>query len=204
MTDIKKDPTDWEERWQLGNTQWDAGKSSPALVTMMQDEEAKQFIPSNAIGIVPGCGSGYDVKYLATPTRHMVGLDMSKTAVEHCQKLHPDATALNYEFIQDDFFKFSVPEQGFDLAYDYTFFCALPPIMREDWATRYGEIIKQGGILICLMFPIEEKEGGPPYGVSEQAYKDVLSSNFDLVYLKDAIGHESRIGREKISIWKRK
>lgn len=35
-------------------------------------------------------------------------------------------------------------------------------------------------------------------------YKDLLSPNFDLLYIKDAEGHPSRIGREKIAIWKRK
>jgi hypothetical protein len=34
-------------------------------------------------------------------------------------------------------------------------------------------------------------------------YQDLLSPDFSLVYIKDAIGHESRIGREKIAIWKR-
>jgi hypothetical protein len=38
--------------------------------------------------------------------------------------------------------------------------------MRQDWAHRYAEIIKPGGVLICLMFPLVEKEDGPPYSLS--------------------------------------
>lgn len=33
---------------------------------------------------------------------------------------------------------------------------------------------------------------------------DLLSENFDNVYLEDAQGHESRLGSEKMSVWKRK
>ncbi|KAI8336343.1 S-adenosyl-L-methionine-dependent methyltransferase [Chlamydoabsidia padenii] len=165
MTD-KKDPTDWEDKWQTGNTQWDHGEPSPALVSLVNEEETKHLIPSHGIGLVPGCGAGYDVQFLATPSRHMIGLDMSKTAVDVCSQKHPDAVTLNYEFIVGDFFKSTPPEHGYDLAYDYTFLCALPPFMRQDWALRYAEIIKPGGVLICLMFPLEEKEGGPPYSLS--------------------------------------
>lgn len=63
---------------------------------------------------------GYDVQFLATPSRHMIGLDMSKTALDVCIQKHPNAKALNYEFVLGDFFKTSPPEQGYDLAYDYT------------------------------------------------------------------------------------
>jgi hypothetical protein len=40
--------------------------------------------------------------------------------------------------------------------------------MRPAWAKRYSEIIKKDGILITLMYPIDEHEGGPPFAVNEQ------------------------------------
>ncbi|CAO3598223.1 unnamed protein product [Absidia cylindrospora] len=178
--------------------------SSPALLKLMQDEDTKDLLPLEGVGIVPGCGGGYDVQSLATSRRHMIGLDISKTAVDRCNKTHPDASASNYEFVLGDFFKYPPPAGGYDLGFDYTMLCALPPVLRQDWAARYAEIIKPGGVLICLMFPLVEKEGGPPYAVTVQLYDDLLLSNFDLIHLKDAVGHESRLGKEKISVWKRK
>lgn len=47
-----------------------------------------------------------------------------------------------------------------------SFLCAMPPSMRPQWASRMAEIIKPGGVLVALMFPLEEKEGGPPFGLS--------------------------------------
>ncbi|ORX61561.1 S-adenosyl-L-methionine-dependent methyltransferase [Hesseltinella vesiculosa] len=158
---------DWEERWRLGNTQWDYGVPSPALVKLVEEEETKKLIPSSGVGIVPGCG--YDVQFLATPTLRMIGLDNSKTAIETCHKIHPDAAAHNYEFQEVDFFNYDFPADGYDLAYDYTFFCALHPTYRETWAKRYSELVKPGGTLVCLMFPLHDKEGGPPYRVTVEA-----------------------------------
>ncbi|KAI8371427.1 S-adenosyl-L-methionine-dependent methyltransferase [Radiomyces spectabilis] len=157
---------DWEKRWKEGQTLWDAGKASPALKKLIEDEDTKHLIPSQGIGLVPGCGSGYDVELLATPERHMTGLDYSPTAVEVCRKIHPQAADKNYDFMCADFYNFEIPAGGYDLAYDYTFLCAMPPRLRPDWAARYPQLIKKGGVLIALMFPLEEKEGGPPFSLS--------------------------------------
>ncbi|CAG8783435.1 3251_t:CDS:2, partial [Acaulospora colombiana] len=70
-------------------------------------------------------------------------------------------------FQADDFFSFEVPEGKFQLVYDYTFLCALPPTLRQEWSKRMSEIISAGGILIALMFPISDHTDGPPYALSE-------------------------------------
>jgi SAM-dependent methyltransferase len=42
----------------------------------------------------------------------------------------------------------------FTLAFDYTFFCALPPSQREEWARAYARLLAQGsGLLVTLIFP---------------------------------------------------
>ena len=44
-----------------------------------------------------------------------------------------------------DFFSFDIPQGGFQVAYDYTFLCAIPPELREPWGRRYAELITPGG-----------------------------------------------------------
>lgn len=57
--------------------------------------------------------------------------------------------------------------QPFDVAYDYTFFCALPPALHHKWAAAYGRMIRPGGVLVALVYPIiGEKEGGPPVSLA--------------------------------------
>ncbi|KAK4513945.1 uncharacterized protein ATC70_005952 [Mucor velutinosus] len=204
MGEELKQDIDWESKWQTGNTQWDAGKPSPALIDLVENEETKKLIPEHGQGLVPGCGSGYDVVFLASKDRHMTGMDFSQTCVDKLVKDHPDASAHNYDFICADFYKFKAPEEGYVLAYDYTFLCAMEPYMRPAWAQKYAEIIQKDGILITLMYPLDNHEGGPPFALNEQVYSELLSAHFDLVFIKDAVGHPSRIGKEKIAIWKRK
>ncbi|KAI9470673.1 MAG: S-adenosyl-L-methionine-dependent methyltransferase [Benjaminiella poitrasii] len=163
-----KQSIDWDDKWQTGNTQWDAGKPSPALVSLLENEETKALIPEKGQGLVPGCGSGYDVVFLATKDRHMTGMDISQTCVDKLNKEHPDAKTNNYGFTCANFYEFDAPKEGYNLAYDYTFLCAMEPYMRPTWAKRYSEIIAKDGILITLMFPLDEHEGGPPFALSEE------------------------------------
>lgn len=49
-----------------------------------------------------------------------------------------------------------------------SFLCAMEPRLRPAWAARFSEIIKKDGVLITLMFPLDDHEGGPPFALSEQ------------------------------------
>lgn len=44
--------------WKDGFTLWDAGKPSPALVALFENDETRSLIPEHGQGLVPGCGSG--------------------------------------------------------------------------------------------------------------------------------------------------
>ncbi|GAB5593194.1 hypothetical protein Unana1_08094 [Umbelopsis nana] len=66
-----------------------------------------------------------------------------------------------------------------------------------------ADVIPSGGVLVCLIYPLDERKGGPPFSVTVDAYRGVLEPSFENIYLADCKGHESRMGKEKISIWKR-
>lgn len=58
----------------------------------------------------------------------------------------------------------------FDLGFDYTFLCALHPDMRRDWAPAWGRLLRPGGLLLTLIFPVDSnmdrnKVGSPQCGV---------------------------------------
>ncbi|KAI8137186.1 S-adenosyl-L-methionine-dependent methyltransferase [Fennellomyces sp. T-0311] len=154
---------DWCKKWDDGTIPWDKGQSSPALVKLLN--EHSELLPTKGIGLVPGCGSGYDVVLLATQDRHITGLDMSSTCINLCNEKLGNGDG-KYDFLCDDFYKYKIPEGGYDLVYDYTFLCAMPPHMRPAWGARMSEIIKPGGTLVALMFPLIEKESQPPFTLS--------------------------------------
>ncbi|KAI8371911.1 S-adenosyl-L-methionine-dependent methyltransferase [Blakeslea trispora] len=166
MTELKQN-IDWEKKWQEGQTGWDHGEVSPALQALFENDQTKSLIPESGRGLVPGCGSGYDVVFLASKHRHMTGMDFSQTCVDMLQQKYPNASAQNYDFVCANFYNFQIPEGGYNLAYDYTFLCAMDLHMRPAWGKRYAEIMRKDGILITLMFPIDDHEGGPPFAVDE-------------------------------------
>lgn len=100
----------------------------------------------------------------------------------------------------------------FDLGYDYTFFCALHPSMRPDWAAGWARRISEGGHLVTLMFPVvgPEAQGntGPPWPVTYQAYEDVLAplgfAAASSVQVAEADATTPpRIGKEIMTVWRK-
>lgn len=68
---------DWETLWKNGikpGERFDLSAPHKALIAWLPK------LPSG-VALVPGCGRGYDLAALASPTRHVTGLDLSETGV---------------------------------------------------------------------------------------------------------------------------
>ena len=195
----------WNAMWEQHITPWDRGEPSPALVDTLtsktslfgspfqhSDTGKTVAVPPRKKALVPGCGRGYDVFLLAALGYDAYGLDTSELAVEGARQLadHPDRDSKyppvkdgrgEAKFFQADFFKDDFLTQtkggGFDLIYDYTFLCALPPALRPRWAKRMSELLAPAGHLVCLEFPLqkEPKAGGPPHGLTGELYEQLLN-----------------------------
>ena len=114
--------------------------------------------------------------------------------------------------VQGNFFTYTDPTGvGFDIGYDYTFFCALMPDMRSDWAPAWRRILRPGGKLITLIFPVDESLPfeGPPWPVTPELYKELLDgkNGFVLVSMEkvpDEQSHSQRSGKEWMAVWERR
>ena len=80
----------------------------------------------------------------------------------------------------------------------------MPLEMRPAWGKRMAEIIKPGGVLVALMFPLNDQRTQPPHTVSVPLFHELLDENFENIFLEDAIGYARCIGDEKMSVWRRK
>ncbi|KAG0340559.1 hypothetical protein BG004_006356 [Podila humilis] len=197
----------WNELYRREFHPWDKGVPSPALIEVIEQKPIKDQIPKTGNVLVPGCGLGNDVFYLSSSSRKAYGLDISPIAVQMCKDIQTEKgiPASQAEFIAGDFFNFETPSGGFQLVYDYTFFCAIHPERRPAWAARMAEIIaKKDGVLITLMYPLGPREGGPPYTVSVDTYHSFLDSNFECLLVDDCTSFAARAGHEKIGVWRRK
>lgn len=70
-------------------------------------------------------------------------------------------------------------ERSYDLIFDYTFLCALPPSLRKRWGERTARLLKpKHGRLLTFMFPIHpnppKELKGPPYPVTIKDYQSAL------------------------------
>ncbi|KAM0791665.1 hypothetical protein ACM66B_006101 [Microbotryomycetes sp. NB124-2] len=201
----------WDQAWKAGLTPWDSSDVQPALKELVDHKWSNVGVPWSELqgqhALVAGCGKGLDATFFATRGLLSLGIDLSETAIETAKQTLAKSNnpPLNVDFKVASFFDFE-HKDFFALAYDYTFFCAIPHSLRKPWADRYADLIRPGGVLITLVFPIDgDRPGGPPFSVSEVAYDQILSPNFDKIYSAEpgesAEGHE---GRERMVVWRRK
>ncbi|RAL13162.1 S-adenosyl-L-methionine-dependent methyltransferase [Aspergillus homomorphus CBS 101889] len=191
----------WSSLWDTGDDlPWDRGFPNPALADALIQHQAtigKAMIPNEhgqpyrRKALVPGCGRGVDVLLLASFGFDAYGLECSASAIEACKReaaTHQDSYPVRdatigkgtVTFVQGDFFddswlqEIGVPRNGFDVIYDYAFYCALNPSMRPQWALRHTQLLapSPAGNLICLEFPRSKdpKAPGPPFSSASETY----------------------------------
>ncbi|GAB7355604.1 hypothetical protein MBLNU459_g6332t1 [Dothideomycetes sp. NU459] len=168
--------------------------------------------------LVPGCGRGYDVLLLASHGFDAVGVEGAATAVAAARegaRGHEDRDEYGVwdeqvgrgeaRFVLGDWFEDGWVEEvaaggggdgaaereedgGWDLIYDYTFFCALPPPLRPRWAARMAQLLSPTGVLVCLEFPTYKpvSAGGPPWAVRPAYYVAYLSKPGEEVQFDEA------------------
>ena len=180
-------------------------------------DAVKQHVQGKSV-LIPGCGRAYDVlSFARAGASSALGLDVAPTALAEARNL------LNAAFVEEpdleracnvdstDFFE--LPESSsattavFDIVYDYTFFCAIEPTRRATWASTMAKLVKPGGELWTMIFPLSNHEGGPPFAVSIEAYESVLSACFEkrsIETVPDHLSHPGRAGKEMFGVWVRR
>ena len=200
---------DWYSCWTDRNLFWEMHRAPPETVRLVKEKVTLRDDVTAGRGLVPGMGSGHDAFVLAGIPRMktVVGLDLSPLAVTAAQQLLETQAVANVqvEFMVADFFQHA-PEIKYDVILDHTFLCAIEPSRREEWASKISSLLVEGGILITYMFPLGSHQGGPPFALSVDTYLRLLSSTFDLEYIKDVeqpFHLWKKTDGEKIAIWRR-
>ncbi|KAF2832688.1 S-adenosyl-L-methionine-dependent methyltransferase [Ophiobolus disseminans] len=151
--------------------------------------------------LIPGCGKGYDVALLASYGYDAYGLEVSTHAAERAREYLKEAAEGGLEGenrVKDggvgrgvmeclcgDFFEGGwlaetgediIGEGGFDVIYDNTFLCALPPSLRPAWAERTSALLAPDGLLVCLEFPTHKPAAsqGPPWSLPPTVHLELL------------------------------
>ncbi len=178
----------WSQRWRENNTPWDMGTVSPPLSGFLQGlYNKKQHI------LIPGAGNAYEFDWLYTNGfENAFVLDIAREPLQNiARRLNGRGTA---NLLHADFF---THEGRYDLIVEQTFFCALPPGMRPEYAEKMYELLKPGGMLFGVFFDFPLTEQGPPFGGSKSEYLGYFEPYFRIHKLERCYNSiKPRAGKE--------
>lgn len=166
----------WDSQYQAGKTGWDLGMVSPPIKKYFDEVEDK-----NLSILIPGGGNSYEAEYLLQQgfTKITV-VDIAPSLVEKIKEKFSGKSEI--KILLGDFFE----HQGeYDIVVEQTFFCALPPEMRQQYVSKMQALLKKDGLLVGLLFN-RTFEGGPPFGGDINEYENLFSPYFHLQHLATA------------------
>jgi len=163
-------PEFWDARYASGETPWDFHGVPAALKDFLETPQAGSVL-------IPGCGSAYEVRVFDEAGWKVAAIDFSPVAVERARS---ELGPLSNRVLQDDFFKHDFGSQRFDLIYERTFLCALPPDLWPVYIKRMRQLLVPNGKLAGV-FLYGDQADPPPYPLTSAKATDLLGKNFSLI-----------------------
>ena len=189
----------WENIYLEDDAGWDLKGITPVF-----DSISNELIPGKVC--IVGCGRGYDAIMIAQKGFEVTAVDFAPSAINAVKKLAKKSDVIVH-IIQDDIFSLTPDYSNtFDFIIEQTCFCAIHPSRRKDYEKLVRSILKPGGKLIGLWFPLDKtlKEGGPPWGTTVEEVKAIFNSEWKIEKEEfPTLSIEPRKGREKLIIFKK-
>lgn len=184
----------WLERWREGRTGFHMGRVMPLL----QKHWPSLDLPAGSRVLVPLCGKSLDMAWLAGQGYRVLGVELSRIAVEAFFEehgLHPTVhtsavgthhVAGDVEIIRGDIFRLDASTLASCAGiYDRAALVALPREMRERYVEHvYGQLADgYHGLLITLDYPQREMDG-PPFAVDDGEVSRLLGVHTNITPLE--------------------
>jgi len=161
----------WNAQWESQETGWDIGYASPAITDYMD-----QYTNKNAAILIPGCGNAYEAEHLAANGfTNITLIDIAPKAAELLQAKFAQNKAITV--LHGDFF---LHQGSYDLIIEQTFFCAIPPGMRDEYVKKAASLLKENGKIIGLLFDRTFEKQGPPFGGCPCEYRPFFEPHFTI------------------------
>ncbi|AFH50027.1 SAM-dependent methyltransferase [Ignavibacterium album JCM 16511] len=199
MSDVNK-PEFWNELYINNSAAWDLKSPTPAFIDLLSSE----YFDGRKKFLVVGCGYGYDAIEAAKKGFEVTALDFSEKAIEFARSL-AQKEKVNINFLVEDFFNLNNTfSNSFEIIFDYVTYCAIDPKRRKEYADKIYQLLKPEGIFAIILFPIENRIGGPPFAVDVNEATDLFSEKLELIISTDKINSiKPRKGRELLQIYRR-
>ncbi len=165
----------WDNRYATNQTGWEMGAVSPPLKAYFD-----QLTDTELHILIPGAGNAYEAEYLFNMGfKNIHVVDISSEAIKLFKERVPDFPS-DHIHLQD----FFDHEASYDLIIEQTFFCALDPKLRKNYAVKMFDLLKKGGKLTGLLFSFPLTDAGPPFGGSIEEYNSLFSNTFEILRLE--------------------
>ena len=187
--------TDWETRYPTGDMPWEKCEPSPGLVEFLA---AHSELPKGSV-VIPGCGTGHDVRVWARAGFEASGVDLAPSAIRLSQE-RTEQAGLQATFAQADFLV-EPPPRPFDWLFEHTLFCAIDPAHRDDYVKALLRWLKPGGQFLAIHYMIRDEQG-PPFGVTQEELMERFSPHFELLQGWVPRSYPNRTGLELMLWWK--
>ncbi len=185
-----KDAAYWQAIYDENDLGWDKGVPAPSFVSFLKEQP---FGKGSRV-LVPGCGLGHEVFFLARLGYEVTAVDFAQGAIEGLRSRMGD---LPVSALQRDIF--SLPEDhanSFDVVLEHTCFCAIPLEMRPGYAEVMQKLLKQDGRLVGLFYETDAEEG-PPFRTTKEDIMHHFEKYFEITRIERPIdSFEGRIGKE--------
>jgi SAM-dependent methyltransferase len=190
--------TDWEQHYQNGDTPWEKGAAAPPLLEWLSRHEIRGRV------LVPGCGSGHDVRAIARAGADPVGIDIAPSAIQQADT-HARVGAERYEAAN----LFALPGHligAFDWVFEHTCFCAIDPSRRSDYVAGVVAALKPRGRLLAIFYiDPDHEEAGPPFRVAREEIERLFGGCFEeITAYVPGIAYAGRESRELVCVMRRK
>lgn len=173
---------DWNKAYADGITPWDKGAAAPPLLEYLANHRITGSV------LVPGCGTGHDVKVLAATGAIVTGMDLAPLALKLARL---QVLQKGVRFLEADFLTLPISEHGaYDWVIEHTCLCALDPQQRTAYASSVRTALRTGGFYWAIFFSkVNQYDGqNPPHPITATEIDALFDEGFELIesYVPDA------------------
>jgi len=183
------DPNFWHKRWEKN----EIGFHQSAVNVLLSDHFSGLSLPQTSCVFVPLCGKTRDIAWLLSQGHRVVGVELSKLAVEElfvdlgvAPKISVQGELLRYsapglEIFVGDIFELSGDLLGrVDAIYDRAALVAFPTEMRGRYGAHVAAITQLAPqFLICFEYD-QAVMNGPPFSIDRQKVHDVYGVHYQI------------------------
>jgi len=184
------EPDFWHGRWQDNLIGFHLDEVNPYL----KEHWPELAVPRGSRVLVPLCGKSVDLVWLAEQGYEVIGVELSPLAVAAFfdeQGLKADKRVTDrFEIWQSgaislicgDFFALTAADLGeVSAVYDRAALIAMPANRRPDYVRQLKSLVPAPikGLLVTLFYEQEQMEG-PPFAVSSDEVRNLLSATYEI------------------------